>query len=142
MGTQQILLIVLSVIIVGAAVAVGIQMFQAQATNSARTAVMSDMNNIASMLVAYFKTPTSLGGAGLTTANATKANMEAYLGTDMLSNDNGTYTINADAAVGNVVTIISTPSEPGLSGVYPTITVDLDDGTIVASPNSTTAPTA
>ena len=64
MGTQQILLIVLSVIIVGIAVAVGITMFNAQATNSNRQAVMSDMNNLASSCFAFYKTPASHGGAG------------------------------------------------------------------------------
>ena len=38
MGTQQILMIVLSVIVVGAAVAVGIQMFDNQSRNQARAA--------------------------------------------------------------------------------------------------------
>jgi len=64
MGTQQILLIVLSVIIVGIAVAVGITMFNAQATNSNRQAVMSDMNNLASSCLAFYKTPVSHGGGG------------------------------------------------------------------------------
>nr|MBC8383659.1 hypothetical protein [Candidatus Cloacimonadota bacterium] len=47
MGTQQILLIVLSVIIVGIAVAVGITMFNAQSVNSNRNACIADMNNFA-----------------------------------------------------------------------------------------------
>ena len=59
MGTQQILLIVLSVIIVGIAVAVGITMFNAQATNSNRQAVVGDMNNLASSALAF-----SLGNSG------------------------------------------------------------------------------
>lgn len=139
MGTQQILLIVLSVIIVGAAVAVGIQMFQSQSVNSARTAIMSDMNNMSAMLVAYFKTPKALGGAGLEKALATKDNMDKYLGADMINNDNATYTLSA-ADDDNIVTITAVPKDAALAAIAnPQITVDLDDGTIVATPNKAPA---
>jgi hypothetical protein len=64
MGTQQILLIVLSVIIVGAAIAVGIQMFNNQAYSANKSAIAADAQSFASQVVQYFKTPTSQGGAG------------------------------------------------------------------------------
>lgn len=84
MGTQQILLIVLSVIIVGIAVAVGITMFNAQATNSNRQAIMGDMNNLASSALAFYKTPTTHGGGG----NAWTGGVDAvgqWLGYDYVS---------------------------------------------------------
>jgi Tfp pilus assembly protein PilE len=140
MGTQQILLIVLSVIIVGAAVAVGIQMFQSQAVNSARSAIMSDMNNMAAMLVAYFKTPVALGGAGFDPDNATKAAMDAYLGAKVISNDNADYTLTAADGTTHIVTITAVPKDTALKAIAnPKITVDLDDGTIVATPNNAPA---
>lgn len=64
MGTQQILMIVLSVIVVGAAVAVGIQMFDTQATNAQRQALAADMQNFSSQVLANWRTPKMMGGAG------------------------------------------------------------------------------
>jgi len=46
MGQQQLLLIVLGVIIVGIAVVVGINLFNANATNANRDGVISDLNKI------------------------------------------------------------------------------------------------
>lgn len=64
MGTQQILLIVLSVIIVGVAIAVGIQMFNAQFYSMNKTSVAADAQVYATQVIQYYKTPSSLGGAG------------------------------------------------------------------------------
>lgn len=64
MGTQQILLIVLSVIIVGAAIAVGIQMFNSQSYSANKSAIAADAQSYASQIVQYYKTPVSQGGAG------------------------------------------------------------------------------
>lgn len=96
MGTQQILMIVLSVIVVGAAVAVGIQMFDVQATNSQRTAIAGDLQNFGAQVLSYFRTPTSMGG-GKGADELDKANLADYLGFNTTSNEfsnaNGTYTI-------------------------------------------------
>jgi len=62
MGQQQLLLIVLSVIIVGIAVAVGITTFQSNAIEANRQAVISDLVNYASKAQRFFRTPTQLGG--------------------------------------------------------------------------------
>ncbi len=105
MGTQQILMIVLSVIVVGAAVAVGIQMFDTQATNSQRTAIAADLQNFGAQTLAYMRTPSSMGG-GKGTATADKDNLSHYLGfsaTYTYTNANGTYTLKTTAA--NSVTI-------------------------------------
>ena len=64
MGTQQVLLIVISVIIVGAAVAVGINMFDTQANNNARNAVVSDIIQMGIQAQAWFRTPIMMGGGG------------------------------------------------------------------------------
>ena len=64
MGTQQILLIVLSVIIVGAAIAVGIEMFSAQSYSANKSALAADAQVYGTMVIQYYKTPVSLGGAG------------------------------------------------------------------------------
>lgn len=64
MGQQQILLIVLSVILVGVAVSVGITMFQSQSKQGEMDNVAMYLNNVGSAAYAYYIKPTSLGGAG------------------------------------------------------------------------------
>jgi len=64
MGQQQILLIVLSVILVGIAIAVGITMFRAQAKNSNLDGIISDLNNLGNMAYQYKIRPTGMGGGG------------------------------------------------------------------------------
>lgn len=97
MGTQQILLIVLSVIIVGAAIAVGIQMFNAQAYSANKSAIAADAQSFASQIVQYFKTPESQGGAGGKVENMTGAKIGGFIGWGAAntSNDSGTYIIGA-----------------------------------------------
>lgn len=89
MGTQQILLIVLSVIIVGAAIAVGIQMFNNQAYNSNKSAIAAEAQTYATQIVQFYKTPVSQGGLGGKlviegddgrTAAETKTLIQDYLG--------------------------------------------------------------
>jgi Tfp pilus assembly protein PilE len=92
MGQQQLLLIILGVIIVGIAVAVGITMFQDNAVNANRDAVSNDLINLAARAQQFYRRPVGLGGGGSSFTN---------LGTDVskltnnATNDNGTYTISA-----------------------------------------------
>lgn len=115
MGTQQILLIVLSVIIVGIAVAVGITMFNAQATNSNRQAIMGDMNNLASSALAFYKTPATHGGGGNTWGLL--ADLGSWLGYDYVggvcTTGNGTFTISTNA---DELTILGLGTELGNDG--------------------------
>ena len=66
MGQQQLLLIVLGVIVVGIAVVVGINLFNANAVSSNRDGVISDLNNLGAMAQQYYKKPSSMGGGGNT----------------------------------------------------------------------------
>ena len=117
MGTQQILLIVLSVIIVGVAIAVGITMFQNQSYNSNKTAVVGELQQYAAQVIQWYKTPTSQGGAGSPTAitadAATGKVIAAFVGfgTDTLTTttETGTYTIAA--ATTNTITITGVGKE-------------------------------
>lgn len=116
MGTQQILLIVLSVIIVGIAVAVGITMFNTQAQNANRQALVADANNFASQMIAYYKTPTSHGGGGRT-FEASMDTLEVWIGfasNGTYTNDNGTYTLTRGSA--SVITIVGSGTEVGNDG--------------------------
>ncbi|MDZ7625577.1 MAG: hypothetical protein U5J96_14175 [Ignavibacteriaceae bacterium] len=66
MGQQQLLLIVLGVIIVGIAVVVGINLFNANAEESTKDGIVSDATNLGAMAQQYYKKPTSMGGGGNT----------------------------------------------------------------------------
>ena len=71
MGQQQLLLIVLGVIVVGIAVVVGINLFNANAVSSNRDGVVSDLNNLGAMAQQHYKKPASMGGGNnaFSTAN-------------------------------------------------------------------------
>ncbi len=66
MGQQQLLLIVLGVIVVGIAVVVGINLFNANAETSTQDSIISQGNNIGALAQQYYKKPTSMGGGGNT----------------------------------------------------------------------------
>lgn len=135
MGTQQILLIVLSVIIVGAAIAVGIQMFNAQAYSANKSAIAADAQSFASQIVQYYKTPTSQGGAGGTVTAGMQSAIGGFIGwgADHTTNDSGEYVIAAVTAGATAVTIYGLGTEVK-GGNRPAVRtrVTLADGTISA----------
>ena len=118
MGQQQLLLIVLGVIIVGIAVVVGINLFNANATNANRDGVISDLNNLGAMAQQFYKKPTSMGGGG----NAFTGNGNTWaIPAGLDSTANGTYSATVNAT--NVV-VIGIGTEPGDGGtVQATATV-------------------
>ena len=125
MGTQQILLIVLSVIIVGIAVAVGIAMFNNQAINSAEAACISDMSNFSAIAMAYYRTPSSQGGSSYGSSNWDADHIAAYVGigydsgtSATLVTDNGTFVVSL--GTGTIV-FTCTPKEPGLAAKHTAI---------------------
>jgi len=142
MGTQQILLIVLSVIIVGVAIAVGISMFNSQAYNSNKTAIASDAQSFATQVVQYYKTPASQGGGSntLPTADDTgAATLGGYMGWGGASttNENGTFTVAiTTTGASGVATITGLgKAQKGTPAVQPQIvsTITFPAGTITAA---------
>jgi len=99
MGQQQLLLIVLGVIIVGIAIVVGINLFNANAEESTKDGVVSDCTNLGAMAQQYYKKPTSMGGGG-----------NAFTGwvipPSLAATSYGTY---APAVTGQQVVITGTP---------------------------------
>lgn len=91
MGQQQLLLIVLGVIVVGIAIVVGINLFNANSIAANRDSVISDINNIAGLAMSHYKKPTSMGGGS---NEFTGFVLPAELDTTA----NGTYTVTAAAA--------------------------------------------
>ncbi len=69
MGQQQLLLIVLGVIVVGIAVVVGINLFNASAEEANKDGIVSDCTNLGAMAQQYYKKPLSMGGGANTFTN-------------------------------------------------------------------------
>ncbi|UCH66815.1 MAG: hypothetical protein JSW63_06760 [Ignavibacterium sp.] len=62
MGTQQLLLLVVALIIVGAAIVIGIKLFGSSAVLANRDSISSELNNLASVAMQYYKKPLEFGG--------------------------------------------------------------------------------
>ena len=117
MGQQQLLLIILGVIVVGIAVAVGITMFKDNAVSANRDAVTNDLVNLAARAQQFFRRPTSLGGgqgtfAGLT---ADQAGLQRLTSMKNGQNANGIYAIMT-AGTGTTVVLKGTGNEVGNDG--------------------------
>ena len=105
MGQQQLLLLILGVIVVSVAVIVGVTMFQDNALDHNRAAVIADLKTLASKAQHYYGRPMTMGGGsnsfvGLT-ADARGIGMLA--GTAFADNQNGIYTIESDGTATQVV---------------------------------------
>ncbi len=103
MGQQQLLLIVLGVIVVGIAVVVGINLFNASAEEANKDGIVSDCTNLGAMAQQYYKKPLSMGGG----ANAFTG---WVIPTGLVTTANGGY--GAVPTATNVV-ITGTPTEYG-----------------------------
>ena len=125
MGQQQLLLIVLGVIVVGIAVVVGINLFNANAVSSNRDGVVSDLNNLGAMAQQFYKKPTSMGGGGNTFTGFA-------LPTELDSTANGSYTAGFVVAAQSV-TIVGYGTENGTNGskIQHTATVSPTSITVV-----------
>jgi hypothetical protein len=119
MGQQQLLLIILGVIIVGIAIAVGLQLFQSGSIGANSDGVINDCMNIAAHADQFRIRPLAMGGGGGDFTNY-------QLPVRMATTGNGTYTVTATATT---VTIVgtSTPYSATWTLVYnPTGTTDAE----------------
>ena len=136
MGTQQILLIVLSVIIVGVAIAVGITMFGNQAYNNNQQAVSGELQNYASQAIQFWKTPVAQGGAGQDSTHVNATDVATFIGftgaNQSLTTDNGEYRVIT--ASGTAVQLKGLGKELK-SSKHPLVTtnINLTAGTISSS---------
>jgi len=123
MGQQQLLLIILGVIIVGIAVAVGITMFQDNAVSANRDAVTNDLVQLSAKAQQYYRKPAALGGGGndFSGLTADAAGMAILVSTSFSNNDNGTYTISTAGSTGSV-TFQGVGKNSLSDGSYPTYT--------------------
>ncbi|MFQ5822662.1 MAG: hypothetical protein ACE5JB_01250 [bacterium] len=89
MGQQQLLLLVLSAIIVGVSVVIGINMFSQSAGQANQDAVLQDIMTISSRAQEWYRKPTLLGGGGRTFVGMTLADLNF-----VTPNNNGSYTLS------------------------------------------------
>ena len=121
MGSQQLLLIVLGVIIVGIAVIVGISIFGSNADQANKDAVTHDLLRMASLAQAYYHKPVLLGGGG-NSFSGLSLNDLGFAGTDN-SNADATFSITSATATQAVLT----GSSSTVSGATVVITILPDD---------------
>ncbi|MER3522691.1 MAG: hypothetical protein C4326_01135 [Ignavibacteria bacterium] len=116
MGSQQLLLIVVGVVLIGIMVAVGMSMFKDQAASANRDSISNDLVHFAVQAQKYYRRPLVLGGGaysfnGLTLSHITK----------IASNSNAVYQLTPDPVgpgVGSVV-ISGTGFNTGNDGTTP-----------------------
>jgi hypothetical protein len=100
MGQQQLLLIILGVIIVGIAIAVGLSLFSAQSIQANKDAIINDLNNIAAHAYQFKIRPSSMGGG--------QGSYSGYsIPSKMASNENAGYTVTSATATTVAITATS-----------------------------------
>lgn len=134
MGSQQILLIVVIVLITGLAVVTGIQMFNNQSISQNRSNCILDLNSFHTQIEYFYKMPVIQGGASNSEANATLDRLKAWARLDdnsQIDNDNATYTFSID---GHFIKV-STVSKPHPGIVKPELSYDMTSGTATITTN-------
>lgn len=110
MGTQQLLLVIVGIIITAIGIAVGIQMFGASSTSANKDALVNDINNIAANAKQYRSKIQSMGGGG-----------NSYVGyalpDKLASNDDGSFSL----AVQPATVVVTGTSALGYGTVEATI---------------------
>ena len=112
MGQQQLLLIILGVIIVGIAIAVGLSLFSAQSVQANHDAIINDLNNIAANAYQYYIRPASMGGGANSYASYA-------IPSRMSSNENASY-----GATNTGATVVITGTSSSVTGATITATVN------------------
>ena len=97
MGQQQLLLLILGVLIVGTAIAVGVSQYGAQAEQANKDGVTSSLVNIAANAYQYKIRPSTLGGGSNSFSGYT-------IPSKMRKDDFGTYTAPVANASSCVIT--------------------------------------
>ena len=117
MGQTQLLMIVLAVIIVGIAVAVGITQFGESAVTANRDAVQLDCQRIVSNAQQWYKKPSSLGGGNNSFTGCTLAKLGVAT-----PNQNGSYALTV-ASGGASITVVGTGTEKNPAGAAIAVTM-------------------
>ncbi len=116
MGNQQLLIIVIAVVIIGIAVAVGVTWFRDSAASSNRDQLVADLAQYGVRAQAYYRRPSAFGGGQSSFNGLTMSKI-----TTRSTNMNGTYTLDPDPINGTPVSIklIGIGTETGIDGSSP-----------------------
>jgi type II secretory pathway pseudopilin PulG len=119
MGQQQLLLLVVTTVIVGLAIMIGVEVFGSSMAKANEDSVRKDIIEISSRLQQYYRTPEALGGGGYNfKSSLTFTNIGYYddgVSGASFENANGTYTLSVS---GGVVTITGAGNEAGVTLTY------------------------
>jgi len=117
MGTQQILLVILGVIMVGVAIAVGMAMFSPTLAETNKDAIVNDLMNISQYAYRYKLTPVPFGGGGRVYTGFTipeKLNQTEYAVYEAdPSNQSCTFTATSKLGFGTVTAVMDSLGEIG-----------------------------
>jgi hypothetical protein len=109
MGQQQLLLIILGVLIIGVAIAVGLHIMDAGSLTANRDTIINDINNIAVDAQKHYNKPLILGGGG--------GSFKGYkLPLNNSENGNGVFIIYTSESNINII---------GKSTIYPEVEISL-----------------
>lgn len=125
MGTQQLMLIVLGVIIVGIAVVVGMQMMGESAVDANKRACTNDLLALATKAQQWFRTPTALGGGGRSFAGLTANAAGLAKITNDATTENGTLAIKTAGDADNVVLQITGVEDADSDGQMMVLSLDV-----------------
>ncbi len=122
MGTLQLLLVVVGVVIVGIAIVVGTNIFGSNSEEAAKDAITQDCLRIASAAEGYFRKPSMLGGGNnrFDNINMSSCGMSESSSPTETENINGTYAITKAEKTAFAVTGAS------LRNPKNTVTVSID----------------
>ncbi|MDH3252361.1 MAG: hypothetical protein OEM41_06180 [Ignavibacteria bacterium] len=116
MGGQQLLLILLGVLVVGVAIAIGVNLFTDNSTSHNRDAIASEMLHLATRAQVYYRTPRTMNGGG-----------QSFTGLDdiglLIANPNGVNASYALTNEGSSVTLTGIGKELGRDGTNPVTVV-------------------
>ena len=103
MGAQQILLLILSIIIIGTTIIVGITLYKDQAYTANKTALVAEAKNYGNKVIRYYKDLASQNNDNLPGAAVDTTMLKKYLGwaNNIITTDAGTFKITAvsDSAI-------------------------------------------
>lgn len=128
MGQQQLLLIVLGVIIVGIAVVVGINLFNANAEEAAKDGVVSDCTNLGAMAQQHYKKPGSMGGGANTFDGSGTGGVTWAIPANLVNTANGSY---AAAINAQDVVLTGTPLETSYTWTVETTVTPTSIATVI-----------
>lgn len=115
MGTQQLLLIILGMIVVGVAIVIGIGIFGSNNQLANVDAVIQDCMRIAANAQGYYRKPAMLGGGGTSFSGITLEKC-GWMGA---TNQNGTYALLSITDGSFVISGNGTENASVLVTVYP-----------------------